>query len=100
MTAPGGGEGVAERALALLGELPGEVYLRLEAGGLRLRNLPVRLARGEAGTAGGEDALKLVFVGEAMLALSRLRSAERDADGRVVLASADGVRVLFGPRPW
>jgi hypothetical protein len=100
VTAPAGREGAAERALALLGELGGEVYLRLEAGGLRLRNLPVRLARGEAGTAGGEEALKLVFGGEAMLALSRLRSAERDAEGRVVLVCADGVRAVFGPRPW
>jgi hypothetical protein len=74
--------------------------MRVEGGGVVLRNVPVRPARGEAGLAGGATALKLVFAGEATLALSGVADAAQDADGRVSLTLAGGARVLFGRRPW
>ena len=92
---------LADRALDLLMALGSpDLYMRLESADLRLRNMQVSPARGEAGTADGGAALKLVFAGESMLLVSHLTEAVRDGDGRVRLACADGSSALFGTRPW
>ena len=86
--------------LSRLGELPaGTLYLKLKAGPVILRNVPITLWRGEAGKAAGEPALKLVFEDESSLNLSKVKDAHMDAGGRVVV-TCEGAEITFGMRPW
>jgi hypothetical protein len=91
----------AESPLEVLSQLPpGTWYLRLEAAGLVVRNVAVRLWRAEEGTAQGEPAVKLVTEDEATVNVSNLKRSYLDAQGRAVLETAQGSRVILGLRPW